>query len=100
MSDYFKTDIFKKEFQDFIENVWPKVLERGLCKKYLYKWHKQFLASYNQCRKARCSSCITFKSSVKILIKTLDSDGKNYVQNLITDFHKISNESFQHLFKV
>ena len=33
MSDYFKTDILKKEFQGFIENVLPKVLECGLCKK-------------------------------------------------------------------
>ena len=100
MSNYFKTDILKKEFQGFIENVLPKVLECGLCKKQSYKWHKQFLVSYNQCRKARCSSCATFKSSVKILTKTLDSDGKNYAQNFITDFHKISNETFQHLFKV
>ena len=100
MSDYFKADILKKEFQDFIENVLPKVLECGLCKKYLCKWHKQFLVSCNQCRQARCLSCITFKSSVEILIKTLDSDGKNYVQNFITDFLKISNETLQHLFKV
>ena len=71
-----------------------------MCKKYSGKWHKQFLVSCNQCREAHCSSCVTSKSSVEILIKTLDSDGKNYVQNFITDFLKISNETLQHLFKV
>ena len=94
MSDYFETDILKKEFQDVIENALPKVLECGLCKKYSYKWHKLFLVSSNQCRKARCLSCVTFKSSVEILIKTLDSDGKNYVQNFIADFLKLSNKLY------
>ena len=100
MSDYFETDILKKEFQDVIENALPKVLECGLCKKYSCKWHKLFLVSCNQCREARCLSCVTFKSSVEILIKTLDSDGKTYVQKFITDFFKISNETLQHLFNV
>ena len=71
-----------------------------MCKKYSCKWHKNFLVSCNKCREARCSSCVTFKSSVEILIKTLDSDSKNYVRNFITDFFKISNETLQHLFKV
>ena len=93
MSDYFKTNNLKKEFQDFIENVLLKVLECGLCEKYSCKWHKYFLVTWNQCREARCSSCVTFKSSVKILSKTLDSDGKSYVQDFITDFLKISNKS-------
>ena len=30
---YFKTDVLKKEFQNFTEKVLPKVLECGLCKK-------------------------------------------------------------------
>ena len=68
MNDYFKTDTFKKEFQDFIENDLPKVLECGLCGKCSCKWHKQFLVSCNQSREARCSSCITFKSSFETLI--------------------------------
>ena len=72
----------------------------GLSEKYSCKWHKQFLVSCNQCREAHCSSCVTSKSSVDILIKTLNSDGKNYVQNFITDFLKITNETLQHLFKV
>ena len=72
----------------------------GLSEKYSCKWHKQFLVSCNQCREAHCSSFVTSKSSVEILIKTLDSDGKNYVQNFITDFLKINNDTFQQYFKV
>ena len=68
MSDYFQTDTLKKEFHDFIENILPNVLECGLCEKNSCKWHKQFLVSCNQCREARCSSCVTFKSSVETLI--------------------------------
>ena len=54
----------------------------------------QFLVSCNQWREASCLSCVTFKSSVEILIKTLDSDGKNYVQNFKTDFLKLSNKLY------
>ena len=73
-------------------------MECGFCEKYLCKWHKQFLVTCNQCREARCFSCVTFKSSVEILLKTLDSDGQNYVQDFITDFFKISDEALHNLF--
>ena len=31
--NYFKTDILKKEFQNFVDNILPDVLECGLCEK-------------------------------------------------------------------
>ena len=67
--NYFKTDILQKEFKIFTEKVLPKVLECGLHEKYSCKWYKQFSVSCHQCREAHCLSCVTFKSSVEILIK-------------------------------
>ena len=55
-------------------------------KKYSCKWHKQFLLTCNQYREAHCLPCVTFKSAVETLIKTLDSDGRMYVQNFVVDF--------------
>ena len=54
----------------------------------------------SQCREVRCLSCVTFKSAVKTLVKTLDSDGRKYVQNFVVDFLQISNETLNNLFKI
>ena len=86
--------------QNFTEKVLPKVLECGLCKKYSWKWHKQLLLTCNQCREARCLSCVTFKSAVETLIKTLDSDGRMYVQNFVVDFLQIRDATLSSLFKI
>ena len=69
-------------------------------KKYSCKWHKQFLLTCNQCREARCLPGVTFKSAVETLIKTLDSDGRMYVQNFVVDFLQISDETLSNLFKI
>ena len=47
-----------------------------------------------------CLSCVTFKSAVETLVKTLDSDGREYVQNFVVDFLQISNETLKNLFKI
>ena len=47
-----------------------------------------------------CLPCVTFKSAVEILIKTLDSDGREYVQNFVVDFLQISDETLNNLFKI
>ena len=44
--------------------------------------------------------CVTFKSAVETLVKTLDSDGKKYVQNFIVDFLQIGDETLNNLFKI
>ena len=41
-----------------------------------------------------------FLISSKILIKTWDSDGKEYVQNFVVDFLQISDETLNNLFKI
>ena len=54
----------------------------------------------SQCREKRCLSCVTFKSAVKTLVKTLDSDVRKYVQNFVVDFLQISDETLNNLFKI
>ena len=98
--NYFKTDILKKEFQNFVDNILPDVLECGLCEKYSCKWHKLYLLTCNQCKDIQCSPCIIFKSTVDSLMKFLDDDGRNYFQNFVTDFFGISDTSLKKFFEV
>ena len=46
---------------------------------------KIHLLTCNQCRDARYSACVMFKSAVEMLIKSLDDDGLNYFENFVTD---------------
>ena len=48
----------------------------------------------------RCFPRVIFKSAVETLVKTLDSDGKKYVQNFVVDFLQISDETLNNLFKI
>ena len=92
--------VLKKKFQNFREKVLPKVLECGLCEKYSRKWHKQFLLICSQCREVRFSPCVTLESEAETLIKTLERDGREYVQNFIVDFLQIRDETLNNLFKI
>ena len=71
-----------------------------MCEKYSCKWHNKFLLTCSQCREVHCLSSVTFKSAVETLVKTLDSDGREYVQNFVVDFLQISNETLKNLFKI
>ena len=63
------------------------------------KRHNEFLLTCNQCRELHWSPCVTFKSAVETLIKTLDSDGRMYVQNFVVDLLQISDKTLSNLFK-
>ena len=91
--DYFKTDILKKEFEEFKEKVLPKVLECGLCKKYSCENH-------SQCREVHGSNCTPFKQALEMLLNNSDSDVRHYIENFVTDLLKISNETLINLFNV
>ena len=98
--DYFKTDILKKEFEEFKEKVLPKVLECGLCKKYSCENHKKLLLSCSQCREVHGSNCTPFKQALEMLLNNSDSDVRHYFENFVTDLLKISNETLINLFNV
>ena len=51
-------------------------------------------------QKLRWLPCVTFKSAVETLIKTLDSDGMMYVRNFVMDLLQISDKTLSNLFKI
>ena len=88
--DYFKTDISKKEFKTLTEEILPAASKCGPCGNFSCKWHKEFLLTCRQCRDVRCSNCVMLKSSISLLMKLADDDGRNYLQNFITDYFNLS----------
>ena len=87
--DYFKTDISKKEFKTLTAEILPVMSKCGLCGIFLCKWHKEFLLTCSQCRDVRCSNRVMLKSSISLLLKLADDDGRNYLQNFITDYFNL-----------
>ena len=83
--DYFKTEITKKEFKTLTDEILPIMSKCGLCEDFFCKWHKEFLLTCSQCRDIRCSNCVMLKFSIILLMKLADDDGRNYLQNFITD---------------
>ena len=48
----------------------------------------------------RCSNCIMLKSSISLLMKLAEDDGRDYLQNFITDCFKLSDISLKHFFNI
>ena len=48
--NFFKTDILKKKFRNFVDRILPAISECGLCEKCSCKWHKIYLLTCSQCR--------------------------------------------------
>ena len=49
-----------------------------------------FFLPCSQCRDVRCSNFVMLKSSISLSMKFADDDGKNYLQNFITDYFNLS----------
>ena len=88
--DYFKTDISKKEFKTLTEEILPVMSKCGLCGNFSCKWHNFFFLPCSQSRDVRCSNFVMLKSSISLSMKFADDDGKNYLQNFITDYFNLS----------
>ena len=54
---FFRTDISKKEFWNFVDKILPAISECGLCEKYSCKWHKIYSVTCNQCRDMMLKLC-------------------------------------------
>ena len=75
---YFKTDILKKEFKTFLEEILSAVSKCRLCEKLSCKHHKKILIDISQCRDIRSLTCIQFKSTFTLLLKSAEEKGNNY----------------------
>ena len=86
-----KTDLLKKEFERFQNKILVNVLECGLCQKTSCEWDKKFFIGCDRCRKVRCQPCISFNIAKDNLLKNLDNEGREYIENFIKDFLNLSN---------
>ena len=67
--ELFKSEILKKEYEEFNKKMLPAVLECGLCNKISCQYHTKFIVSCTLCRSAACKSCKKFNISKDISLK-------------------------------
>ena len=99
--EFFKTDVLRKEFEQFQKEVLTGVLNCGLCQKTACEdFHRKFLVSCKFCREKQCKACKKFNIAKDVLFKSLDDTAKEYVNNFIRDFLSLSPESLQEHYHV
>ena len=99
--EIFKTDILKKEFERFRKENFVQILKYGYCQKTACEsWHSKFLFTSKYCREAFCKPCHNFNIAKETLIKGVDSVAKDYIENYIKDFFRISNQTLEKNFQV
>ena len=91
----FKTDIFNKEYKDFVNNTLPSVIKCSVCNIDCCKWHLRSHFDCDLCSRERCSNCKCFNLAATFLLQSMDSDGKMYLHNLIIDYLNMSSESLK-----
>ena len=72
----------------------------GPCGNFSCKWHKNFLLTRSQDRDVRCSNCAMLKSSISLLMKLAYDDGRDYLQNFITDYFNLSDIGLKKCFNI
>ena len=62
--ELFKTDVLKKEYEEFNKTLVPAVLECGFCNIVSCKYHSKFIFSCNLCRNVVCKTVknLTFQN--------------------------------------
>ena len=99
--EFFKTDVLRKEFEQFQKEVLIGELNCGLCQKNACEdFHLKFLVSCKFCRVKQCKACKKFNITKDVLFKSLDDTAKEYVNNFIRDFLSLSPESLQEHYHV
>ena len=97
----FKTEILKNEFERFQKEILVEILKCGYCQKTACEsWHNKFLVNCKFWRHALCKTCHNFNIAKETLIKGVDSVAKDYIENFITDFLCISNQTLETNFQV
>ena len=99
--ELFKTDLLKREYDRFQNEVLINVLECGLCQSFSHgESDKKVFLGCDRCRKAWCQPCIIFNIAKQTLLENLDREGRKYLKNFIKDFLNLSNKTLQESFGV
>ena len=96
--ELFKSELLKKEYEDFHKNLLPAVLECGFCNISSCRWHSKFNGTCVHCRKHVCINCRKFNISKDLLLKSASSETVDYLYNYICDFLNLSDESLKTFF--
>ena len=77
--EIFKTEIQKKEFERFQKEDLIEILECGYCQKTACQsFDNKFLVSCKFCRENFCKKCHKFDTTKEILLKEVDTVGKEF----------------------
>ena len=78
--ELFKTDLLKREYDRFQNEVLINVLECGLCQSFSHgESDKKVFLGCDRCRKAWCQPCIIFNFPKQTLLENLDCKGRKYL---------------------
>ena len=98
--EIFKSDILKKEFDEFVKKTLPEILACNYCNVGFREMHGRFIATSRKCRTDRCGPCRVFNIQIDALIRTSREHGKKYIFNFVLDFLNVSNETLNHFYNI
>ena len=96
--ELFKSEVLRKEYEEFSNKLLPAVLECGFCNKMFCKYHKKFEMQCSQCRAEMCKNCRRFNLSKDILLSKASPETIDCLYNFISDFLNLSDESLKTYF--
>ena len=91
--ELFKSDILRKEYNDFIKNTLPKLVNCNYCNKISCNNHYQYEVICTRCRNEKCKNCYTFHAQIDVLMNGAVKKTKDYIYNFIMDVFSIGDES-------
>ena len=98
--EVFRNDVLKKEYEEFINEILPKVLNCNYYNISYCNFHSRFVAFCKKCCSERCNNCRVFNLQMDMLMQAADVVGKNYIFNFVLDFLNISSESLRHFYNI
>ena len=98
--ELFKSDILRKEYNDFVKNTLPKLVICNYCNKVCCNNHYQYEVTCIRCRNEKCKNCYTFNAQIDVLMNGAVKKTKEYIYNFIMDFFSITDESMLFFYKI
>ena len=94
--EIFKSDILKKEFDEFVKKTLPEILACNYCNVGFCEMHGRFIATCRKCRTGKCGPCRVFNIQMDSLMRASGEYGKKYIFNFVLDFLNKSSETLKH----